>query len=402
MAAIVVERFLMATIPQIRTRLLEGFPEKQANLLAVRLHRAERYGALLQTHADERGVASNIHSHGRKLRVRGRITHTPRQRNFCFRPLHGFTLVELLVVIAIIGVLVSLLMPALQSARESARRASCGNNLKQLYTACASHLLLLGHYPTGGWNGTTTGDPDLGADWRQPGGWAYTILPFMEEKNTYNAANRNSLPVPVFACPTRRASSIGPGGVVMTDYAGNRGAWASSPATPLTTSTDRGTTFGEPSAAVTIPLTQTGMTTAANLLNTTQAMFASGSAATGGIIFIGSALTPARLRDGTTNTYLFAEKYVPQAFYTSVGTGYQNPAYAGDSPDTLRGGHRLPLSDSTAFANDRQAGAFGGPHSGIFNAAFCDGSVRSIDFSIDAQTHFLLSAREDRQAVQAP
>jgi hypothetical protein len=28
--------------------------------------------------------------------------------------------------------------------------------------------------------------------------------------------------------------------------------------------------------------------------------------------------------------------------------------------------------------------------------------VRSIDFSIDAQTHFLLSAREDRQAVQAP
>jgi prepilin-type processing-associated H-X9-DG protein len=99
---------------------------------------------------------------------------------------------------------------------------------------------------------------------------------------------------------------------------------------------------------------------------------------------------------------LFAEKYVPQAFYTSVGTGYQNPAYAGDSPDTLRGGHRLPLSDSTAFANDRQAGAFGGPHSGIFNAAFCDGSVRSIDFSIDAQTNFLLSAREDRQAVQAP
>ena len=259
----------MATIPQIRTRLLEGFPEKQANLLAVRLHRAERYGALLQTHADERVVASNIHSHDRKLHERGRITHTHRQRNFCLRPLLGFTLVELLVVIAIIGVLVSLLMPALQSARESARRASCGNNLKQLYTACASHLLLLGHYPTGGWNGTTTGDPDLGADWRQPGGWAYTILPFMEEKNTYNAANRNSLPVPVFACPTRRASSIGPGGVVMTDYAGNRGAWASSPATPLTTSTDRGTTFGEPSAAVTIPLTQTGMTTAANLLNTT-------------------------------------------------------------------------------------------------------------------------------------
>ena len=391
----------MATISQIRIRLLEGFPEKQANLLAVRLHRAERYGALLQTHADERVVASNIHSHDRKLHERGRITHTPRQRNFCFRPLHGFTLVELLVVIAIIGVLVSLLMPALQSARESARRASCGNNLKQLYTACASHLLLLGHYPTGGWNAASTASPDLGADWRQPGGWAFTLLPFMEEKNTYDAANRNSLPVPVFACPSRRASPIGPGGVVMTDYAGNRGAWSSP--NPATASTNRDTLFGAPSGETFSPsLTPSGAASAAATLNTVQASFSSGvSAATGGIIFIGSSLLPARIRDGTSNTYLFAEKYVPQSFYTTGGTGYLNSAYVGDSPDTLRGGHRLPLSDSTTWA-DTQKGAFGGPHPGNFNAAFCDGSVRSIDFSIDAQTHFLLSAREDRQAVQAP
>jgi prepilin-type processing-associated H-X9-DG protein len=297
-------------------------------------------------------------------------------------------------------------MPALQSARESARRTSCGNNLKQLYTACASHLLLLGHYPTGGWNETFTGDSDKGADYQQPGGWAYTLLPFMEEKNTYTTVDpvvRNSLPVPVFACPTRRASSIGPGGVVMTDYAGNRGAWASTPATPATTDTNRDTTFGPPSSAVTIPLTQTGVTTAANLLNTTQAMFASGSAATGGIIFIGSALLPARIRDGASNTYLFAEKYVPQTYYATGGVGYENVAYAGDSADTLRGGHRPPLSDSTAWASDnRQQGAFGGPHSGVFNAAFCDGSVRQIAFDILAQTHFLLSAREDRLPVEAP
>jgi prepilin-type N-terminal cleavage/methylation domain-containing protein/prepilin-type processing-associated H-X9-DG protein len=310
----------------------------------------------------------------------------------------GFTLVELLVVIAIIGMLVALLMPALQSARESARRTSCGNNLKQLYTACASHLLLLGHYPTGGWDGTTTGDPDKGADWRQPGGWAYTLLPFMEEKNTYNAVDIG-LPVPVFACPTRRGSSTAPNGLIMTDYAGNRGAWASS----LTPNTDRATTFGMPSAAGTIPLDAAKAASAASVLNTVQATFTSGiSAATGGVIFVGSSLPPARLRDGATNTYLFAEKYVPQAFYTSAGVGYANVAYAGDSPDTLRGGHRLPLGDSTAWASNGQAGAFGGPHSGSFNAAFCDGSVRPIDFSIDAQTHFLLSAREDRQPVTAP
>jgi prepilin-type N-terminal cleavage/methylation domain-containing protein/prepilin-type processing-associated H-X9-DG protein len=329
----------------------------------------------------------------------------------------GFTLVELLVVIAIIGLLLSMLLPAMQAARESGRRSSCANNLKQLATACQSHITSMTHYPTGGWDAASTTiamiSPDRGADWRQPGGWAYTLLPFMDQTNTYNDATRNSLPVPVFACPTRRASPIGPGGVVMTDYAGNRGAWASSPATPATTDTNRDTTFGMvggtipstyPSTQLEFQSLQADMTTVSGTLNTRQSMpIVSGTVATGGIIFIGSALPPSRIRDGATNTYLFAEKYVPQAFYISTGNGYVNPAYAGDSADTLRGGHRPPESDSTAWASDdRQQGSFGGPHAGIFNAAFCDGSVRAIDFSIDAQTHFLLSAREDRQAVQAP
>src|SRR5262245_49417000 len=103
---------------------------------------------------------------------------TNRQR--CFAGRKAFTLVELLVVIAIIGILIALLLPAIQAAREAARRSQCKNNLKQFGLAALSHLSAQKYFPTGGWGFKWVGDADRGYGMNQPGGWAYSLLPFIE------------------------------------------------------------------------------------------------------------------------------------------------------------------------------------------------------------------------------
>jgi len=324
----------------------------------------------------------------------------------------AFTLVELLVVVAIIALLVAMLLPAIQAARESARRTQCGNNLKQIATAAEAHKTLIGHFPTGGWDGTLRPGQGNGSDWRQPRGWCFTIQPFADGKSIYDSAGSDtSSPVSMFACPTRRGSSVAPAGMVMTDYAGNRGAWADGPSSLTNTTGNRSTTFVAtsssfpPEVPISDPAWQAVKAVVDDLakkLNTSQPVLAgTGSVPTGGVIFAGSATPPSAIRDGSSNTYLCAEKYVPRPAYASGPTGYSLCAYVGDSPDTLRAGHRPPESDTTEFAAGME-GAFGGPHMVGFLAAMCDGSVRTLDFNIDAAVHFLLACRADRQIVRIP
>lgn len=321
----------------------------------------------------------------------------------------ALTLVELLVVVAIVALLMSLLFSGVQAARESARRLQCGSNLKQLAVAAEAHKSRSGYFPTGGWDETWTAVAGQGSDWRQPGGWCYAVLPFLELQAAYDSVN-TAVAVPAFACPSRRGSSLGPGSIgVMTDYAGNRGAWASAPASLAGTTANRTTTFGA-NVVSGLPASPSAFTgdnwlTVSQTLNTSQPILYAGTTVTvptGGVIFAGSALPPAAIRDSTSQTYLCAEKYVPRAQYgTGAWSGYDKSAYVGDSPNTLRGGHRPPENDATAFTAGME-GAFGGPHVGLFMAVMCDTSVRTLDLSIDPGVHFLLSCRADRTNASPP
>src|SRR4051812_24808536 len=116
----------------------------------------------------------------RCVRVRPHVNAfgTPGER----RIRQGFTLVELLVVIAIIGILVALLLPAIQAAREAARRNQCVNNLKQLSLGALNHESTFKMFPSSGLGYKWVGDPNFGHGRKQPGGWIYNTLPFIEEQ----------------------------------------------------------------------------------------------------------------------------------------------------------------------------------------------------------------------------
>jgi prepilin-type N-terminal cleavage/methylation domain-containing protein len=161
----------------------------------------------------------------------------------------GFTIVELLVVIAVIGILLALLLPAVQMARETARGMECRNKIKQLVLGVANHESTFGHYPSNGWGWLWVGEPDRGTGSKQPGGWIYQTLPFVEQANLHqlgsgqpdplrriSLAEMSKRTIPLVRCPSRPASETCPidpliqwknaertANLSRSDYVGNAG-----------------------------------------------------------------------------------------------------------------------------------------------------------------------------------
>jgi prepilin-type N-terminal cleavage/methylation domain-containing protein len=152
----------------------------------------------------------------------------------------GFTLIELLVVIAIIAILIGLLLPAVQKVREAAARGQCSNNLKQLGVAVHSFNSAYKVIPPAEGIGDPTMNPygKYGSPDGSEGSIFYYLLPYMEQDVVYKGANGNSMNQPwgaeiikTFLCPSDpslvNAGSYGGCGV-MKSIAIQRGGYASS------------------------------------------------------------------------------------------------------------------------------------------------------------------------------
>jgi prepilin-type N-terminal cleavage/methylation domain-containing protein len=312
----------------------------------------------------------------------------------------AFTLIELLVVIAIIAVLIGLLLPAVQKVREAAARSKCQNNLKQIGLALHNHAGTFGYFPTAGANSQANA-PDA-PDGFELCGWAFQILPYIEQDNLHRLAKGNhrrsatgqittnglwsveATVVPMYQCPSRdnRRSVPAPWGTVyaMNDYAGCWLEWAN----------QWQSTVADPADGLSL---------------TNKGLIVKGGHSTrfdsnGQFLQKYPTVTPAGAPDGLSNTIAIMEKSVSSNFYQPTFDAPTNwdwwdlPGWShnADWPNIrLAGwwgsatvGDTDPRPSGWNVGNRFMEFGFGGPHSGLMTAVFGDGSVRMMKNSIYA------------------
>jgi prepilin-type N-terminal cleavage/methylation domain-containing protein/prepilin-type processing-associated H-X9-DG protein len=330
----------------------------------------------------------------------------------------AFTLIELLVVIAIIAVLIGLILPAVQKVRDAAAGMQCQNNLKQIGLALQNFHGVHEYFPSGGGDGVpynvakqqlnskySTLAPVSGMPpapgYDGCGGWAFQLLPFIEQNAVYSSTNFQTLaatPIPIYFCPMRRLPGVDPitsssGGNAGIDYYGNA----------QNVSTGTLSSGGGYSAA--------GAATG---------LFRIG----GGGNNIGVMVSITRITDGTSNTLAVGDK---QACLRTLGTdltdtvGFtwgvdhggkgnwdvtamtnngnigvlRDSSYAYTQNTTT-----LAVSRTTTYCTEN-AHTFGSSHDVGINAVFVDGSVRVVNYAIQVSTFQQLLNISDGETLNA-
>src|SRR5262249_16855215 len=276
-------------------------------------------------------------------------------------------------------------LPAIQTVREAANRAACTNHLKQLGLAALQHESVYGRLPGGGWTGYWLGEPDRGTNCKQPGGWIYQLLRFMEQDNlaTWGAglpreqqlqinSQLASRPIPLLNCPSRRSPGPFPNVqanvyyncagrpalLAHSDYAACAGdLYRVEPAGDG----PRDLKMGDDPSFWRSPLYRTSYFT--------------------GVIYLRSQTRMADITNGSSNTYLIGEKYLtPNRYYNGQDEGDDEAMLTGMDGCISRCTATPPLRDMPYFSDHFR---FGSAHPTGCNMLYCNGRVDVVAYTID-------------------
>jgi prepilin-type processing-associated H-X9-DG protein len=261
--------------------------------------------------------------------------------------------------------------------REAAARTQCANNLKQIGLACHSIHDTYGHLPGGGWTRSWVGDATRDCGPRQPGGWIFQILPFLEQQSLQSLAidiagvtEMVGVPVPTLNCPSRRKGGPYPNSIINFKYYNYGGFTA-----PLMARNDYAANCGDEPVDE-LPY---GPTTLAQ--GDDPAFPWPDTSVFTGVVFQRSTVRLTDILNGTSNTFLAGDKYLDPDNWTTGNDGADNEnMYIGMDNDIQRCTYYPPQRDQPGLSNGL---IFGSNHPSGVNMLYCDGSVQHVSYAVD-------------------